>query len=61
MSNNERSEGGTRPATFGPIKKSVPIKCDDTWRILRHDGVLVGFYKSRQLALRAIQTQPWLE
>ena len=42
-------------------KISKPEKVDGFWRIRRHDGELVGFYGSRDLAQRAIDTQGWLQ
>ena len=42
-------------------KKSKPTKVDDLWRIKRHDGVLVGWYETKALAQRAIDTAPWLK
>jgi hypothetical protein len=42
-------------------KKSAPEKVDGTWRIRRHDGELVGFYATKQLAQRAIDTQGWFQ
>lgn len=43
-------------------KKSQPEKTEDgTWRIRRHDGELVGYYKTRELAQKAIDASGWLE
>lgn len=43
------------------MKQSRPEKVGDTWRIRRHDGELVGYYATRELAQRAIDIQPWLK
>lgn len=42
-------------------KISKPIKVDGFWRVIRHDGEVVGFYATKQLAQRAIDTQGWLQ
>lgn len=42
------------------LKRSVPKKVGTSWRILRHDGELVGWYGSKALAQKAIDTSPWL-
>jgi hypothetical protein len=41
-------------------KRSKPIKVHGVWRILRHDGVPVGWYETKKLAIRAIATEAWL-
>ena len=42
-------------------KRSHPEEVDDTWQIRRHDDELVGYYETRDLAQRAIDTAPYLE
>ena len=41
-------------------KISKPIKSDGSWRIQRHDGELVGWYATKALAQKAIDTSGWL-
>ena len=41
-------------------KQSKPEKADGAWRIRRPDGELVGWYASKELAIKAIATQGWL-
>ena len=41
-------------------KQSKPIKEDGIWRILRHDGEIIGAYETKKLAVKAIATQPWI-
>lgn len=41
-------------------KASKPEKCDDAWRIRRHDGELVGWYATKELAQREIDRAPYL-
>ena len=42
------------------IKQSKAIKNNGAWRILRHDGEVVGAYATKQLAEAAIAKMPWL-
>jgi hypothetical protein len=42
------------------IKQSKPIKKDGAWRILRHDGEVVGAYMTKELCEQAIATHAWL-
>jgi len=41
-------------------KISKAVKGDGYWRILRHDGVLVGYYDTKELAEKNIAKSPWL-
>jgi hypothetical protein len=41
-------------------KQSKPEKVNDMWRIRRHDGELVGYYATKALAQRVIDTSGWL-
>lgn len=42
-------------------KKSKPIKVDGSWRILRQDGVKVGWFATKKLAQKEIDTKGWFE
>lgn len=42
------------------MKTSHPERVGNVWRIRRHDGELVGYYATRELAQRAIDRAPWL-
>lgn len=42
------------------MKKSKVIKKDGAWRILRHDGEIVGAYSTKELAETALN-KPWFE
>lgn len=42
-------------------KISKPIKENGTWRILRHDGEIVGWYATKALAQKTIDTKGWFE
>ena len=42
------------------VKQSLPFKSGDVWRILRHDGVIVGAYATKLLAQRVINQSAWL-
>lgn len=42
-------------------KTSRPEQVEDSWRIRRHDGELVGWYATKTLAQKAIDTTPWLQ
>lgn len=42
-------------------KQSKPEKVDGTWRIRRHDGELVGWYATRDLAQKVIDCSGWLQ
>jgi hypothetical protein len=42
-------------------KVSKPERVGDSWRIRRHDGELVLWFATRDLAQRAIDTSPWLQ
>lgn len=41
-------------------KKSKAIKDNGIWRIIRHDGEIVGAYATKQLTEAAIAKMPWL-
>ena len=41
-------------------KLSKPQKVGTSWRIRRHDGELVGYYATKALAQRAIDTAFYL-
>lgn len=41
-------------------KISKPEKVGSGWRIRRHDGELVGYYASKALAQKSIDTSGWL-
>lgn len=41
-------------------KTSKPEKDDNIWRIRRHDGELVGYYATKELAQAAIDRSPYL-
>lgn len=40
--------------------KTYPVKSQGSWRIKRHDGTLVGWYASKELAQRHIDSAPYL-
>lgn len=42
------------------IKISKAIKKDGAWRILRHDGEVVGAFETKALAQRLIDTADYL-
>jgi hypothetical protein len=42
-------------------KKSKPVRIGSAWRILRHDGVCVGWYMTKAQAQAAIDKQAWFE
>ena len=42
-------------------KRSKPVKVGSSWRILRHDGVLVLWFMTRKQAQRAIDKGAWFE
>ena len=42
------------------MKKSKAINQNGAWRILRHDGEVVGAYATKQLAEAALN-KPWFE
>lgn len=42
------------------VKRSKPEKINTSWRIRRHDGELVGWFSTKALAQKAIDTAPWL-
>ncbi len=42
-------------------KIAQPVKVEGLWRIRRSDGELVGYYASKALCQRAIDTQGWIE
>lgn len=42
-------------------KTSKPEKVDGAWRIRRHDGELCGWFASRELAQREIDTKGWFQ
>lgn len=42
-------------------KVSKPEKVGDSWRIRRHDGALVGWYATCEMAQHAIDTQGWFQ
>lgn len=42
-------------------KQSKPIKVGNSWRVLRHDGELVGWYATKELAQHTIDIAPYLE
>lgn len=41
-------------------KVSKPVKVEGSWRIERHDGVLVGWYATKVLAEKAIDDSPFI-
>ena len=41
-------------------KRSKPIRREGAWRILRHDGVEVGGFETKALAMKAIAKEGWL-
>ncbi len=41
-------------------KRSKPVKDGGCWRILRHDGVMVGAFETKALAQRRIDTARYL-
>jgi hypothetical protein len=41
-------------------KKSKPVLVDNIWRIRRHDGELMGYYATKELAQRSIDTSGWI-
>lgn len=41
-------------------KTSKPVKSGESWRIRRHDGELVGYYATCELAQRHIDTAFYL-
>ena len=43
------------------MKKAKPVKVSGLWRIRRADGELIGYYATKALAQRAIETQGWIE
>ncbi len=43
------------------MKISKAIKRDGAWRILRHDGVVVGAYATKEMAQAVITKSPWLD
>ena len=42
-------------------KISKPVKSGGSWRIQRHDGVLIGFYASKELAQKFINKTGYLQ
>lgn len=45
----------------GPEKISKPEKHGGSWRIRRHDGELVGWFATKALAEKEINSKPWFE
>jgi len=41
-------------------KLSKPVKSEGDWRIKRHDGELVGWYETKDLAQKSIDTAGYL-
>ncbi len=42
------------------MKLSKPERVGTCWRVRRHDGELVGWYMTRDLAQKSIDKSPWL-
>ena len=42
-------------------KQSKPVKHEGLWRIMRHDGAIVGAFATKALAQKAIDTSGWLQ
>ena len=41
-------------------KIAKPVKSEGSWRIKRHDKVLVGYFATKRLAQKAIDEARWL-